>query len=62
VEHTLCCECGYETRGSEATVVAAAQTHAWIAHGMELSDELARSLVRPRAEQADDKGTPKLED
>ena len=47
MEHVLQCECGYRASGPEAEVVAAAQAHAWDSHGMELSAELARSLVRP---------------
>jgi hypothetical protein len=34
--------------GTEADVVAGARAHAWDAHGMELSAQLARALARPR--------------
>lgn len=50
MERILRCECGYEARGTEDAVVAAAQAHAWDAHGMELSVELARALARPRTD------------
>jgi hypothetical protein len=49
MDEALRCECGFEASGSESHVVAAAQAHAWDAHGMELSSELARALCRPKA-------------
>lgn len=58
----LRCDCGYETRGPEAAVVAAAQAHAWDVHGMELSSELARALARPAPAGSSDKDASMLED
>jgi hypothetical protein len=46
VERVVRCECGYQYNGPENEAVAAAQAHAWDAHGMELSGEMARALVR----------------
>ena len=48
MERVMRCECGFEVSGTEADVVAGAQAHAWDAHGMELSAQLARALARPR--------------
>ena len=48
MDRVMRCECGYEVSGSDAEVVAAAQAHAWDAHGMEVSAQLARGLSRPR--------------
>jgi hypothetical protein len=62
VERVLRCECGYETSGPEAAVVAAAQEHAWNEHGMELSTELARALARPLPDGSGDTRAPTLED
>jgi hypothetical protein len=62
VERVLRCECGYEITGSETAVVAAAQAHAWDAHGMELSTELARALARQRPDGTEDKPPSGLKD
>lgn len=62
MEHVVRCECGYEARGAEAAVVAAAQAHAWDTHGMELSTELARALARSHTDESGDKQTRGLED
>jgi predicted small metal-binding protein len=43
-------ECGYEV-SSDAEVVGAAQAHAWDAHGMEVSAQLARGLSRPETKR-----------
>ena len=62
MEQVLQCECGYRASGPEAEVVAAAQAHAWDSHGMELSAELARALVRPRSGQTGATRAHQLED
>jgi predicted small metal-binding protein len=47
VEQTLRCECGYEARGEdEEQLVAAVRNHARGAHGMTLSPDDGRRLVR----------------
>ena len=46
--HTIECPCGSVLRGEdEETVVAHARAHAKSVHDMDLSDEEARSMVRP---------------
>ena len=41
------CDCGYEVRARhEAACVEAVRQHAWDAHGIDLSVELAHDLVR----------------
>ena len=62
MERVLRCECGYESRGAEAIVVVAAQAHAWDAHGMELSTELARALARSCPDGSEDKTARRLTD
>ena len=62
MEHVLQCECGYRASGPEEEVVAAAQAHAWDSHGMELSAELARALVRPRSGETGATRARRLED
>ncbi len=62
MERVLRCECGYETHGSEASVVAAAQAHAWDAYGMELSTELARALTQSCPDGSEDKPARRLKD
>jgi predicted small metal-binding protein len=50
VEETLRCECGYEARGQDdKQLVAAVRNHARDAHGMTLSPDDARRLVRRAA-------------
>ena len=50
VELTLRCECGYEARGDDdEQLVAAVRGHARDAHGMTLSLDDARLLVRRAA-------------
>jgi predicted small metal-binding protein len=42
----LACDCGYMAHGAdEDELVAAAQTHAWDAHGMKLSAELILAMA-----------------
>ncbi len=43
-------------------MVAAAQAHAWDAHGMELSTELARALAHPWPDAAEGKPAGGLKD
>jgi predicted small metal-binding protein len=41
------CDCGYEVRAyGEAAVVDAVRRHAWEAHGIDFSVELALDVVR----------------
>jgi predicted small metal-binding protein len=65
VERTLTCDCGFEARADDDdALVAEIQRHASETHGMELSDDEARALVRRselRASAAAD-SAPKEED
>ena len=46
-DKALRCECGYEVQASdEAVCVRKVLEHAWEAHGIALSDEVALNLVR----------------
>jgi predicted small metal-binding protein len=47
---TLTCDCGFEARAAdEAGLVAEVKRHASNAHGMRLSEDEARALVRSTA-------------
>ena len=44
---TLVCDCGYEVRADDDdTFVEAIRRHAWQAHGIDFSVELARDVAR----------------
>ena len=46
-DKALRCDCGYEVRASdEAACADAIRQHAWEAHGIDLSVELALDVVR----------------
>ena len=46
--HTIECPCGTVLRGAdEDAVIAEAQAHAKAVHDMDLSEDDARSMVRP---------------
>jgi predicted small metal-binding protein len=46
-DKALRCDCGYEVRASdEAACVHAVRQHAWEAHGIDLSVELALDVVQ----------------
>jgi predicted small metal-binding protein len=46
-DKSLRCECGYEVQASdEAACVREVLQHAWEAHGIGLSDDVALDLVR----------------
>jgi predicted small metal-binding protein len=46
-DKALRCECGYEVQASdEATCVWEVLQHAWEAHGIGLSDDVALDIVR----------------
>ena len=46
-DKALRCECGYEVRAAdEAACVRKAQQHAWEAHGIAFSEDVALDLVR----------------
>ena len=55
-DKALRCDCGYEVRGEDETArVGAVRRHAWEAHGVDFSVELALQVVRraglvPRSE------------
>jgi len=47
VELVVRCDCGFEARGNEATLVPLVQRHGREAHNMEVTREQALAMARP---------------
>jgi predicted small metal-binding protein len=47
VELVVSCDCGFETRGSEAELVPAVQRHGREAHNMDVTREQVLAMARP---------------
>jgi predicted small metal-binding protein len=46
-ELIVTCECGFETRGDEDTVVAATQQHGRDVHNMDVTREQVLAMAKP---------------
>ncbi len=58
----LRCDCGYEVRSyDDASFVEAIRRHAWEAHGIEFSLELALDVARSARQEASERDELELE-